>query len=84
MRVELELRNMPRQRIMEYLAEAGAIATGERTARAASWTAELIELAPAKLGVMVIPRDVLVIEGEATAVRQVETFMRQKTMRGGG
>lgn len=69
---------------MTYLVEAGGAASGERTAAGAGWSAELLPLPPAHIGVITVLRDLLVIEGDDHAVDQVHTFLRRKTMRGGG
>lgn len=86
-RYEMELRNLPRQRILEYLVEAG----GERTESVETpgvtgpgWSAWLEEMPPAQITVMTIRRDMLVIEGDDAAVQPVYDHMRQRTMRGGG
>lgn len=84
MRVELELRNLPRFRVLEYLVEAGGTAQDALRVAGDGWTAELRPLPPAEIGVMRIRRDLLVIEGEAAHVGPVRDFMRYKTMRGGG
>ena len=85
MRFELELRNVPRFRVMEYLEEAGGKPSGELAVQGDGWRAELVEMEPVKITVMEISRDLLVIEGEdETSVKNVRAFMRRKTMRGGG
>lgn len=85
MRYELELRNVPRFRVMEYLQEAGGTPSTELAVEGDGWAAELIELEPVKITVMSIRRDLLVIEGEdEAATKAVHDYMRRKTMRGGG
>lgn len=84
MRVEFELRNLPRLRVMEYLAEAGGALTGDHAVAGEGWTARLEKMAPAEVGRIRIPCDRLVMEGETDAVERVSAFMRKKTMRGGG
>lgn len=84
MRVELELRNLPRTRILEYLAEAKGQPAGELAVRGDGWLAWLEPMEPAQVGSFTIPRDRLVIEGEVTAVEPVHSLMRSRTMRGGG
>ena len=83
-RVELELRNLPGFRIMEYLAEAGGEPTGELIVSGEGWSAYLEPIEPAVVGAMRIPRDRLVIAGDDSAVERISAFMRCKTMRGGG
>ena len=84
-RYEMELRNLPRFRIMEYLTEAGGVPSGELAVAGQGWQAELVEMEPVQIGVMSIRRDMLVIEGsDGDEVTSVHAFMRQKTMRGGG
>ena len=84
MRVEMELRNLPRFRVIGYLEDAGGKATEIMTVEGNGWTAYLEALEPAEIGIVRIPRDRLVIEGEETAVERVHSYMRRKTMRGGG
>ncbi len=83
-RVELELRNLPLDRVMGYLVDAGGQLDGRRAVQGEGWSAELIEMEPAQVNVIRVPRDLLVIEGEPGAVEQVHAFMRRRTMRGGG
>ena len=84
MHVELELRNVPGFRIMEYLAEAGGEPTGDLTVSGEGWSAFLEPIEPAVVGAMRIPRDRLVIVGDDSAVERISAFMRRQTMRGGG
>lgn len=85
MRVEMELRNIPRQRVMQYLEEAGGQRVGPLAVAGAGWSAHLEEMEPAVITVMTIRRDLLVIEGDdPDAVDVAHAFMRRKTMRGGG
>ncbi len=84
MRVEIELRNLPLDRVMGYLVDAGGQLDGARAVHGEGWSAELIEMEPAQVSVIWVPRDLLVIEGEPTVVEQVQAFMRRRTMRGGG
>ncbi len=84
MRVEMELRNLPLDRVMGYLVDAGGQLDGTRAVHGKGWSAELIELEPAQVSVIRVPRDLLVIEGESGAVEPVHAFMRRRTMRGGG
>ncbi|MBI5958149.1 MAG: hypothetical protein HY866_05415 [Chloroflexi bacterium] len=84
MRVEYELRNLPRVRVIEYLEQAGGQQIAPWFVVGAGWTADLYELEPAQVGSLCVPCDQLVIEGNVPAVERVSAFMRQKTMRGGG
>lgn len=84
-RFELELRNLPRFRIMEYLAEAGGVENGELSVVGDGWSAWLEEMVPAQVGRLSVRRDMLIIEGEdEEAVKRVNGHMRLRTMRGGG
>lgn len=83
-RVEMELRNLPRFRIMEYLQAAGGVPVGELAVEGEGWSARLEAMPPAEIGMVSIRRDLLIIEGDAAAVEPVHAFMRGKTMRGGG
>lgn len=86
-RIEMELRNLPRFRIMEYLIEAGGIRPDDEalSVEAEGWSARLEEMEPAKIITMLVRRDMLIIEGDNEAIIEpIHYFMRQKTMRGGG
>lgn len=86
MRVEFELRNVPRFRVVQYLVEAGGTQTSQLQVEGGGWSAELVELEPVVITKIIqIPRDLLIIEGTDEAeFERVTTFMRRKTMRGGG
>lgn len=84
LRVEMELCNLPLDRLMGYLVEAGGQPGGERTVHGKGWSAVLTEMEPAQVSVIRVPRDLLVIEGDPEVVEQVHAFMRRRTMRGGG
>jgi hypothetical protein len=84
LRVELELRNLPRARVLEYLAEAKGQPAGELAVRGDGWLAWLEPMEPAQVGSIAIPCDLLVIVGKAAAVEPVQALMRSRTMRGGG
>ena len=84
MRVELELRNVPRDRIFEYLAQAGGRPLNDHRYGGQHWCASLQPMEPIGITVFSIPRNLLIIEGDAAEVERVESFMRRKTMRGGG
>jgi hypothetical protein len=84
MRVEYELRNLPRVRVIEYLEQAGGELVGPQCVVGEGWMAGLHKLEPAQVGGLCVPCDRLVIEGDAPAVERVSALMRQKTMRGGG
>lgn len=84
MRAELELRNLPHHRLMEYLVEAGGEVVGVFSVRGDGWTAYLKCMDPVQVGTIRVPCDFLVIEGDSEAVERVYAFMRRKTMRGGG
>jgi hypothetical protein len=83
-RVEMELRNLPRFRIMEYLIQAGGSASTEVSVAGPGWRAQLEAMAPAYVGKLQVQRDMLIIEGDDAVVMGIYAFMRQKTMRGGG
>jgi hypothetical protein len=84
MRVELDIRNVPTQRIWEYVALAGGVWDGEERGIGVGWTIERVVREPVRIGVMNIPRDSLVIEGDTDAVDQAVSFLRKQLMRGGG
>ena len=84
MHVTLELRNLPRNRVLAYLREAGGRDVALQRVQGDGWTASLESMAAAQVGALTIPRAQLVIAGDAGAVRRIAAFMRYKTMRGGG
>ncbi|MEL6269127.1 MAG: hypothetical protein AAFV33_19425 [Chloroflexota bacterium] len=83
-KVEMEMRNLPLNRLQEYLVEAGSEQQGERSFVAEHWSAKIEEMEPAKIITMIVRRDMVVIEGDEDEVERVHKFMRGKTMRGGG
>jgi hypothetical protein len=83
-RAELELRNLPRDRILEYLVEVGGAPAGPLAVEGVGWSARLDALEPAQVGAITVPRDLLVIEGDEAAVATIRDFMERRTMRGGG
>lgn len=84
-RHELELRNVPRFRVMEYLVEAGGVVEDDLAVRGVDWRAYLEAMTPVRITVIEVRRDRLIIEGTNRAkVDEVKNFMRRKTMRGGG
>lgn len=84
-RVEMELRNLKREYIMNYLQEAGGTLSGDLRVSGPDWHAHLEEMEPARIITMIVPRDMLILESEnAATLDRVHAFMRQKTMRGGG
>jgi hypothetical protein len=84
MRVEMELRNLPREHIIEYLIAAGGSTDGSLTVIGEGWRALLQEMEPAHVGSFLIPRDLLIIEGSDSVVPPIHQIMKAKTMRGGG
>ncbi len=83
-RVEMELCNLPLDRVIGYLVEAGGQLDGNRTVCGEGWSAVLVKMEPARVSVIRVPRDLLVIEGHPDSVERVQAFMRRRTMRGGG
>ncbi len=83
-RIEMEMRNLPLNRLQEYLVEAGAKQHGERSFIGAGWHAAIEPMEPAQIVTMTVRRDRVVIEGDEAEVNRVHAHMRLKTMRGGG
>lgn len=83
-RVEMELCNLPLERLMGYLVEVGGQISGQRTVTGEGWSAVLLEMHPAQVGMITVPRDLLMIEGESDIVERIHAQMRRRTMRGGG
>lgn len=80
-RVELELRRLPRFRVMDYLAQVGGEADGLLEVKGAGWSAYLEALEPDQVGLVSIPRDRLVIEGDKNEVQRVQSFMQRQIKR---
>lgn len=78
MRVEIELRILPRFRVMDYLVQAGGAITESLCVKGDGWSASIEALEPDRIGIVAIPRDRLVIEGDERAVERVRAFMQLK------
>lgn len=86
-RFELDLRNLPRERILGYLVEAGGVRAQPPDllrVDGPGWAAWLEPQPTIYLSIIRIERDLLIIDGENEAAARVHAFMRLKTMRGGG
>lgn len=77
-RVEIELRLLPRFRVVNYLEQAGGTATESWCVAGENWQAEIVALEPDIVGRAEIPRDRLVIWGDEVAVARVAAFMQHK------
>lgn len=77
-RVEIELRVLPRFRVMDYLEQVGGVQVESLSVRGEGWEAYIEALEPDRVGRAQVPRDRLVIEGEDVAVERVVSFMRRK------
>ncbi|NLF77782.1 MAG: hypothetical protein GX573_18980 [Chloroflexi bacterium] len=78
MRVEIELRILPRFRVMDYLIQAGGTPTEALCVAGEGWSACIEALEPDPFGLVDVPRDRLVIEGDERAVERVRAFMQLK------
>ncbi len=78
MRVEIELRYLPRFRIIDYLVQMGGSETEMLSVTGDGWTAFIEALEPDVVGIVQVPRDRLVIVGEENAVNRVASFMQRK------
>lgn len=78
MRVEIELRVLPRFRVLNYLEQLGGTLSESATVSGEGWQADIVALEPDAIGQARIPRDQLVITGEDAAVERVASFMRRK------
>jgi hypothetical protein len=86
-RFELDLRNLPRERILGYLVDIGGIRQTPLEAlrvTGTNWSAWLEPQPTQYISIIRSERDLLVIEGEHDTAEKVYAFMRLKTMRGGG
>lgn len=79
MRVEMVLRAWPRFRIVNFLVEAGGEVTESLSVVGDHWSAYLEALEPDRVGIVDVPRDRLVIEGDKQAVERIHAFMRHRT-----
>ncbi len=77
-RVEVELRLLPRFRVLDYLEQAGGTATESWCVAGDGWQAEIVALEPDIVGRAEISRDRLLICGEEAAVARVAAFMQHK------
>ena len=77
-RVEIELRILPRFRVMDYLIQAGGTPTEALCVAGDGWSACIEALEPDPFGLVDVPRDRLVIEGDERAVERVRAFMQLK------
>ena len=86
MRVEIELRYLPRFRVMDYLTQVGGMHDGILSVIGPDWSASIEALEPDYVGIVAVPRDRLVIEGEERSVTHIAAFMQRKVrrMRRGG
>ena len=78
MRIEIELRYLPRFRVMNYLTQVGGTITETASVTGEGWWATIEALEPDRIGIVDIPRDRLVIAGEERAVERVASFMQRK------
>lgn len=83
MRVVIEVRHVPRFRVIDYLVQAGGTVTDFLEVAGDGWVAWLEALEPDYLGTVPIARDRLVLEGEPRHVERVSAFMRLHVTRRG-
>lgn len=81
MRVEMELRHLPRFRIVDFLVQAGGEITGVLSVTGDGWSAYIEALEPDRVGIVDVSRDRLVIQGDARAVERVYAFMQLRADR---
>jgi hypothetical protein len=81
LRVVIELRHVPRYRVMDYLIQAGGTPSGFLEVEGDGWSASLEALEPHYLGTVPIARDRLVLEGEPRHVERVSAFIRLRVGR---
>ncbi|MBN2303679.1 MAG: hypothetical protein JXQ72_04345 [Anaerolineae bacterium] len=78
MQVEIELRHLPRFRVMNYLTQVGGTITETASVTGEGWWATIEALEPDRVGIVDVPRDRLVIEGDEHTVERVAAFMQHK------
>ena len=81
MRVTIELRLIPRYRVMDYLVQVGGTPVESLSVVGQGWTATIEALEPDQVGIVQVPRDCLVIEGDEAAVERVRVFMQRQVDR---
>ncbi|NDJ76277.1 MAG: hypothetical protein GYB65_08450 [Chloroflexi bacterium] len=86
MRVEIELRTLPRFRVIDYLVQMGGEVSDILSVQGPDWSATIDAIEPDQVGIVQVPRDRLVIEGDERAVERVAAFITQRVrrMRQGG
>ncbi len=77
-RIEIELRVLPRFRVMDYLEQVGGVPVESLSVRGPGWEASIEALEPDVIGRARVPRDLLVIQGQEAAVDRVASFMQRK------
>lgn len=77
-RVELELRHVPRFKVIDCLVQVGGVETEAWTVQGDGWLASLEALEPDVIGIVSIDRDRLVIQGSRWAVERVTAFVEQR------
>lgn len=82
-RVVIEVRHVPRFRVMDLLVQVGGTVTDFLEVTGEGWAAWLEALEPDYLGTVPIARDRLVLEGERRHVERVSAFMRLHVTRHG-
>ncbi|WP_119065622.1 hypothetical protein [Aggregatilinea lenta] len=80
-RVVMEVRHVPRYRLMLALQEAGSEVVDVASVAAPRWAAHIESLEPDIVGIVEVPRDRLVIEGARTEVERVHSYILRQTER---
>ena len=78
----LEVRNLPAEQIAGYLVDELGGAPGDGAVSGEGWTVRFVRGEPALVGHFRVP--VLFIDVDGPREQEVATFVRRKTMRGGG
>ena len=81
MRVEIVVRNRRRYHVINYLVQMGGKVTELLEVEGDGWTAYIEALEPVQVGLVEVPRDRLVIEGDERAVERVRSFMERNVRR---
>ncbi|HML24674.1 MAG TPA: hypothetical protein PKD09_23675 [Aggregatilinea sp.] len=80
-RVVMEVRHVPRYRLMIALQELGAEMVDVASVIAPRWAAHIESLEPDIVGIVEVPRDRLVIEGVRVEVERVHSYILRQTER---
>jgi hypothetical protein len=83
-RIEEELRALPRWLAREYLVEAGGHVVTDSRVEGEGWQATLTPLPPHQVGNLAVGRLLLVLEGDAETITALWHTLEPRLVRAGG